>query len=277
MKEGGFPFWFRAILILTAVMQTVFAFTLLANPAAINDVWPWKLTAISARILGASTLVSVPLGGLTVLLNRWSVARIPIVMLLTYRVFQLVAGVIHLNRFNFSRPPTWNYFFGGGLMLVILGYHLLSGPNPKRPPGRLPAWMRDDRALVLTPASLTVLRLVSAVFLALGIVFLILGPRAAPLWFEAPGKLTPLTARLFSSPMIGLALGLWLISRARLWREVAVPATGLTTFGLAATAAMLLTRSEIAPQTLAGYLIVITPLVLLILGLYLLSPARSRG
>ena len=91
----------------------LFGLTLVINPAASSHLWPWKLTALDARLLGASSLVAVPLSLLASLANRWSTARIPSVMQLAYRVMQLVAGFLHLNKFHFNRLITWNYFGGG--------------------------------------------------------------------------------------------------------------------------------------------------------------------
>jgi hypothetical protein len=71
---------------------------------------------------------------------------------------------------------------------------------------------------------------------------------------------TSLTLRLFASPTTGLALGLWLITRARHWREVAIPAAGLVTIGVTGTAAILLELGQLAPSTPLGYYVAITPL-----------------
>src|SRR5260370_41566578 len=103
--------------------------------------------------------------------------------------------------------------------------------------------------------------------------FLIFGAQAAPLWFEAPGKLTPLTARLFASPTIGLALALWLITSAPRWREIAIPAVGMATFGLVATASLAIESASISPPTPLGYVTAAVPVVLLGLGLFLLLPS----
>jgi hypothetical protein len=72
-------------------MQLGFGLTVLLSPAAINSVWPWPLSPLSARLLGASALVSVPLSIVTALLNRRSAAVIPLVMLLAYRVMQVLS------------------------------------------------------------------------------------------------------------------------------------------------------------------------------------------
>ena len=97
MTDRTLPLWLRASLLVTGLMQLGFGLTVLLNPAAINSVWPWPLTPLSARLLGASALVSVPLSIITALLNRRSAAVIPLVMLLAYRVMQVLAGLIHLE------------------------------------------------------------------------------------------------------------------------------------------------------------------------------------
>jgi hypothetical protein len=275
VKDRGLPAWFRTLLILVALSQLAFGVTLMLNPAAIGSVWPWSLTPITTRVLAASTLVSVPLEIIPAIVNRWSVVRIPIVMLLAYRTFQLLAGVIHLNRFDFGRPVTWNYFGGGTILLLVLLYILVRGSSLGKPVSGTPTWLRGDAPLALGPAGIATLRILGAVFAGLGTAFLILGAQAAPLWFEAPGKLTPLTARLFASPTIGLALALWLITIAPRWREIAIPAIGMVTFGLVATASLAIESASISPPTPLGYVTAVVPVVLLVLGLFLLLPSRS--
>jgi hypothetical protein len=276
VNDRALPIWLRLILLGTATSQLVFGLTLLVTPDAISAVWPWPMTAITARILGASTLVSVPLAVLAVLINRFSVARIPLTMLLTYRAFQLVAGLIHIDRFDFSRPVTWNYFGGGSFMLVILAVALFFGPRLGRPVDGSYRWAHLDAPMRLGRWATGVILAIAVLFVGLGVTFLVLGPGAAPLWFEEAGRLTPLTARLFASPMIGLALALWLITRAGFWREVAVPAVGMTTFGLAAVVALIVERAAIVPPSPLGYLTAATPAMLLLLGLFLFSPGASR-
>jgi hypothetical protein len=275
VKDRELPAWFRVLLILVALSQIAFGVTLMLNPAAIGSVWPWQLTTITTRVLAASTLVSVPLEIIPALVNRWSVVRIPVVMLLAYRIFQLLAGIIHLNRFDFGRPVTWNYFGGGTILLLVLIYMLVRGSSLGNPVSETPTWLRGDASLSLGPASIATLRFLGLVFAGLGASFLIFGAQAAPLWFEAPGKLTPLTARLFASPTIGLALALWLITIAPRWREIGIPAIGMVTFGLVATASLAIESASISPPTPLGYVSAAVPVVLLLLGLFLLLPSRS--
>jgi hypothetical protein len=277
MTDRTLAWWVRLPLFLMAAMQAAFGLTLLVNPAAVATSWPWPLLPITARLLGASSLVSVPLALLSALANRYRIARIPLVMMLTYRVVQLAAGLMHIGRFDFQKPATWNYFGAGGLMMVVLALALFLGPRLGRPADEGPAWAGGAAPLALGGAARWAFWLAGGVYLLLGAAFFALGNGAEGLWFEASGRLTPLTARLFASPALGLGLAFWLVPRARQWREVVVPAVGMATFGLGGGVAMLLELPALQPPSPAGYLVPLTPVVLLLLGGYLLLRGRGRA
>ena len=76
MTDRTLPLWLRASLLLTGLMQLGFGLTVLVSPAAINSVWPWPLSPLSARLLGASALVSVPLSIVTALLDTHPWVRV---------------------------------------------------------------------------------------------------------------------------------------------------------------------------------------------------------
>jgi hypothetical protein len=274
MIDRTLPNWFRIVIVGTAVSQTFFGLVLLFNPSAIGDLWPWPMTPITTRVLAASTLVSVPLAVFAALVNRQSAARIPIVMLLTYRVFQLLAGLIHFERFDFSQFTSWNYFGGGSALMLMFIYVLARGRYIGRPVSDGRRYLPVTLPLELGPAARSILTALAGIFVVVGVVFLYLGPDAAPLWFEADGRLTPLTARLFGSPLIGLGLGIWLITRSSYWHAVAIPAAGMVTFGIAGAIAFVLGWGEIDPPSVFGYFIVALPLVLFAIGASLLARGR---
>ena len=142
--EMKFPLWIRLLVAVSAIMQLGFGITLMADPARIADVWPWTMPPLTARVLGASTLVSVPLALLSVGINRYTLAAIPFVMMGTYRVLQLAAGLVHADRFGANLPMTVNYFGGGFLMLVVFAYGLWAGQRkllPAAPAGAALPWM----------------------------------------------------------------------------------------------------------------------------------------
>ena len=275
MTDRTLPLWLRLALVFTGLLQAILGITLLLNPAAINGVWPWALTPITARLLGASSLVSMPLSLLAALANRWSAARIPLVMLISYRVLQVLAGLIHLDRFDFRRLITWNYFGGGILLLVLLAAALALHGRLGQPADAGPAWLGGERSLDLDPGKL-LLRLLAVIYFVWGLAFLVLGNGAASLWFEAPGLATSLTLRLFASPIMGLALGMWLITTARHWRDVVIPAVALTTIGLTGSFAIGVEWASVRPPGPLGYVTAATPLLLLLVGVYLLLVVRRR-
>lgn len=276
MNDRTLPWWLHIMMVGSALSQIYFGLTLVINPAASSHLWPWKLTALDARLLGASSLVAVPLSLLASLVNRWSTARIPSVMQLAYRVMQLIAGFLHLNKFHFNRLITWNYFGGGALMMIAFASVLFFHNTLGKPASSQPAWTRPGKPLELHSLARAIILVFAILYLGLGCIFFFLGSGASPLWFEPTGKLTPLTAQLFSSPTMGLVLALWLITRARAWSEVLIPATGMVTFGLSGISALVLGRSDFAPPTIVGYFTAATPVLLFLIGLFLLTQGR-RG
>ncbi len=275
MNDRTLPLWLRLFMTGMALMQLVFGVTLLINPAAIGTMWPWAMTSITARLLGASALVSVPLALLSVFFNRYSAARLPMIMILAYRVLQVAAGLVHFGQFDFADPVTWNYFGGGILMMILLAVGILRGPHLGQPITNSPKWLRGEAALNLTSGGRGAFRAIGIFFFVLGVAFFVLGKQAGWLWLESEGLLTGLTARLFASPVIGLALAAWIIAASKRWREVGIPAAGMATFGIAGTLTMALEFANVQPPTGLGYLAAAVPLILLAMGIYLLSAKRG--
>jgi hypothetical protein len=190
-------------------------------------------------------------------------------MMATYRALQLAAGVLHLDRFGANLPMTVNYFGGGALMLAVLGYGLWMGWRGKLPAaddGTPIEWQRS-RVLRIALDSLGI------AFVTLGAVFFIEASEAPLLWLDARG-ITPLTARLFASPLTGLGLGLMLVSRTADWRAAAIPAIGMCTIGVVVLAAFALGHADFAPRTTLAWIVAATPVVLFAAGAAILL---SRG
>lgn len=268
------PNWVRAVILISALMQLVFGVTLLADPGRIAELWPWPLPPLTARLLGASTLVSIPLALLAIFINRYAMAMIPLVMMLTYRVLQLLAGLIHADRFAPDSTVTLNYFGGGLLMLLTFAYPLVAGSQGRllsAKPGAPFASPMPWRPHALLRNGLLFF---AGMFIVLGFAFLLLGGQAKMLWFDAKG-MTPLTARLFASPLIGLGLGLFLVSRAKDWREIMIPAIAMITTGVLATLALWLSADSFAPQSPLAWMVAASPAVLFVAGTALLLSRPS--
>lgn len=275
MTDRTLPVWVKIVLVVSALMQLVFGLRLLIDPASITEMWPWPMTAVTSRLLGASTLVAVPLALLSVWFNRFSAARLPMIMIMAYRVLQLSAGLLHFSKFDLASPTTWNYFGGGGIMLVALSLAVLRGQSLGKAVTSSHPFLRGDAALNIGPLGKNIFRAISALFIVLGATFFTLGKNGGWLWFEPEGSLTNLTARLFASPMVGLGLAAWIISASPRWRQVGIPAVGMSTFGVAGLLALSLNFASVQPPTPFGYIAVVAPLILLGMGFYLLLPGRA--
>ena len=66
MTDHTLPIWVKIVLVVSGVMQIVFGLRLLMDPSSLTSMWPWPMTPVTARLLGCSTLVSVPLALLSV-------------------------------------------------------------------------------------------------------------------------------------------------------------------------------------------------------------------
>jgi hypothetical protein len=275
MTDRTLPIWLKIVLVVSASMQVIFGLRLLIDPSSLTSMWPWAMTPVTSRLLGASTLVSVPLAFLSVWFNRFSAARLPMIMILCYRVLQLAAGFMHFDRFDLTSPTTWNYFGGGGIMLLVLAIALIRGHSLGNEVHSYHPFLRGDSKLKIGTVGKIIFRAISILFIVLGVLFFLLGENAGWLWFEAEGNLTSLTARLFSSPMVGLGIAAWIISISSRWREVTIPAVGMCTFGIAGILTLILESASIQPPSPLGYIIAATPFILFGMGLYLLMPSRA--
>ncbi len=274
--ELRLPNWVRIVVAVSAIMQLGFGVTLLFDPGRIVEVWPWPLPPLTARILGASTLVSVPMALICVYMRRWVVAAIPFVMMFLYRLLQLLAGFLHWERFDPESLVTLNYFGGGLLMLVVFGWPILAGRKDALPPAppTLPlAMTRPWRPPEMARLTLAFL---GGLYVGLGLAFLFLGKDAGLFWFDAKG-MTPLTARLFASPLIGLGVGLLLVSRAGDWRSVLTPAIGMITIGIAVTLAIALDWRFFVPQSPIAWFVAATPVTLFLTGTAILASRPTAG
>ena len=163
-------------------------------------------------------------------------------------------------------------------MAIAFGYPLWAGLRGTLPPAKERSPLRAALPWRPPPSARAGLGLLGGVYVGLGLVFLMHGANAKPLWFDASG-ITPLTARLFASPLTGLGLGLILVARAKDWRAVLVPAVGMATIGILGTLSLVLDRADFVPQSAGAWLTAATPPLLLLIGLTLLisRPSPSAG
>ena len=92
---------------------------LFASPATAISVWPWTLTPLTARVMGA--VFCLGLAGIgTTLDRRWSSARIPVQVGIIMLVLMVISGARARAELFTARPLTWAFVFGFPLLLVVM-------------------------------------------------------------------------------------------------------------------------------------------------------------
>jgi uncharacterized membrane protein YciS (DUF1049 family) len=97
-----------------AVLMSAFLYLF---PQHAIDIWPWKLTPLTARMLSA--IFALGLAGLGAFRERrWSAARILLQVAGIMLALILVAGVRAHSEFDNSRPLTWLFAVGFGTTVI---------------------------------------------------------------------------------------------------------------------------------------------------------------
>lgn len=97
-----------------AVLMSAFLYLF---PTQAADIWPWTLTPLTARVLGA--IFALGIAGLGALRERrWSAARVLLQVAGVMLVLILVAGARAHSQFDTSRPLTW--LFAVGFVAAVL-------------------------------------------------------------------------------------------------------------------------------------------------------------
>jgi hypothetical protein len=125
------------------MMGGVGGFTLLISlilflaPQLLIDIWPWTLTPLTARVVGAMFSISGIVGLGIALDSRWSAARIILQTQVFTIAMMLIASVRAWGDFNQANPVTW--IFTGGLAALLVGvtglYFVIDRQKTAAPPG----------------------------------------------------------------------------------------------------------------------------------------------
>jgi len=123
-REPGDPLvppWVRAITRAVSVGVVVAGIVFLFSPTTANDVWAWKLTPLTAGVVGSFT-IQVGVGALFLSLDeRWSSWRLLLQTFLVATTLLLIGTARVWSRLDHSNASTWIFVAGlVGLALAIL-------------------------------------------------------------------------------------------------------------------------------------------------------------
>jgi hypothetical protein len=167
-------------------------------PDLVKPRWPWPLTPFNARFLGSFYLAEMVAMVSLLVWNRWSPARMILVMAFVFTLVVTATSLVHLDLFNFGRKASWIWFAVYAGSAIVAGLFLWNARGT-RPVAAAVSGARWRRLFQL-----------EAVVLALyGLGLLILPKIFSAFW---PWKIDPFHAQTYSAIFITAATGTWLIS-----------------------------------------------------------------
>jgi len=133
----------RLVMGATGAVAVVAGMVLFLLPQRAIDVWPWHLTPLTARVLGAVFMLGIAALGV-ISDARWSAARLMLQVQIFMLTLILVAAARAHADFDTSRPMTWLLL--GGFLAALLVAIVLSVTMEARDGRRGPTGAKADVA-----------------------------------------------------------------------------------------------------------------------------------
>ena len=109
--------WSRTLLILFAAIFLILGTGLLIAPVAMAPIWPWPLSALTGRAVGAWLIGIGTATGQAAWENDLLRVRAVMASLIAYTFFQILALMRYSSEVSWSSPSSWFYV----LSLLLLG------------------------------------------------------------------------------------------------------------------------------------------------------------
>jgi hypothetical protein len=114
-RLGEVARWMVGLVGLLALAQGIVMFV---APAQVVPIWPWSLTPLTCRVVGA--IFCLGSGGIGVLVDpRWTSVRLMLQVEVIMVALMLVAAVRARAEFDTARPVTWLML--GGFVAILVG------------------------------------------------------------------------------------------------------------------------------------------------------------
>lgn len=131
-RKQALPDWARALFLLQAAVLGSFGLALLVAPTAVAPLWPWQLTPLTGRAIGAWLLSLGVAAGHTAWENDRCRVRAATTSYLVLAVFELIALLRYAGEFSWGSPSGWLYLIFLVLMLGLGAYLTLTPQTPAR-------------------------------------------------------------------------------------------------------------------------------------------------
>ena len=118
-RHALLPMWVRSVLAINATVLLLLGVALLLTPLAAAGLWPWALTALSGRAVGAWLVGLGISAGQAVWENDLQRTRAMLISASVFAALQLIALARYPGEFAWSSPAGWLYLlFLAGLLAV---------------------------------------------------------------------------------------------------------------------------------------------------------------
>jgi hypothetical protein len=113
------------VLLAIGVVCLLLAAGLLALPAQMIAVWPWKLPPILASIYAGPFLAYGVSAFMLAREGRAQARRIVLASMLAFTVLVLAASLLHLTLFHFEAPAAWVWFGALAVAGAVMAWRLM--------------------------------------------------------------------------------------------------------------------------------------------------------
>jgi len=118
-RQHPLPQWMRTILIINASVLILFGLALLIAPTAVMSLWPWTLTALTGRAIGAWLVGLGIAAGHAAWENDLLRVRPVIVSSVVFSLLQIIALLRYPGEPDWSHPAMWLYLLLLAAFLIV--------------------------------------------------------------------------------------------------------------------------------------------------------------
>jgi len=120
-RRSPLPSWLRLVATVLAVAVTVLGAALVLVPSDAATWWPWSLTVLTARAVGAWLVIVGLTAGQAAWENDWARLRPLCITYVVLGALQLVAVARYPDEMDWSRPAAWLYVAFLGVLVAFGG------------------------------------------------------------------------------------------------------------------------------------------------------------
>lgn len=133
-RRSPLPSWVCLALAIHAVIMIPLGLALLVAPDATIGIWPWKLTPLVGRAIGAWSLALGIAAAHATWENDWARVQVATMSYIIFGVFELIALARYTGSVDWDRYTAWIYvlFLASVLVVGVYGWHRSSRESVQR-------------------------------------------------------------------------------------------------------------------------------------------------